>query len=500
MPIDALTRSLARAGLSPAEPLLIACSGGRDSQVLMHAAAALHRARPVTVAHVHHGLQQAADDWLDFCAAEAMRLGLPFLHRRLSPPLLPGRPHPGGLEAWAREWRYRALAEMATEAGATVVLTAHHAHDQLETVEIRRRRGTGILGLAGMRAISPLPHAPAGMRLLRPFLELPREVLEQWARSRRIGWVDDPSNADARFTRNRVRHHLVTQLSTGQQSMPAELQAIGLFQQAADRIQRQAADDVTACSLQIAAPVSGQTAGSPATALSASGLPVLSRAALRRLDAARRAEALRYWLGLAGCRMPSRLKLIELERQFVLADAAQAILRHDGIGFLRYRDRIGLMPRVAVIQPLLLRWQGEGCIELPSGRLQVDTADGDEPGALEAAWLREQALLIDQGRGRDRWRPRPAAPSRSWKNLMQERGVPPCLRASLPVLRLGGQLLFAAPFGTSAPDRAVPPVAAAEASGAAVEQSAPALRFTPGASTGFVRLCWVPSEEIQPWV
>lgn len=499
MPLDALTRRLASAGVSPDEPLLIACSGGRDSQVLMHAAAALRRATPVTVAHVHHGLQQAADAWLDFCAAEAMQLGLPFLHRRLSPPLQPGRPHPGGLEAWAREWRYRALAEMATEAGATVVLTAHHAHDQLETVEIRRRRGTGVLGLAGMRAISPLPHAPAGMRLLRPFLELPREALAQWARDRRIGWVDDPSNADARFTRNRVRHHLVTQLSTGQQSMPAELQAIGLFQQAADRIQRQAADDVTACSLQIAAPEPGQPA-SPGTAPSASGLPVLSRAALRRLDAARRAEALRYWLGLAGCRMPSRLKLIELERQLVLADAAQAILRHDGIGFLRYRDRIGLMPGVAAIQPLLLRWQGEGCIELSSGHLQVDTADGDEPGALEAEWLRQHTLLIDQGRGRDRWRPRPGAPSRSWKNLMQERGVPPCLRASLPVLRLGGQLLFAAPFGTSAPDRVAAPVAAAAASEAAAGESAPASRFTPGASTGFVCLRWVPSTEIQPWV
>lgn len=498
MPLDALTRSLARAGLSPDEPLLIACSGGRDSQVLMHAAAALRRATPVTVAHVHHGLQQAADGWLDFCAAEAGRLGLPFLYRRLSPPMLPGRPHPGGLEAWAREWRYRALAEMATEAGATVVLTAHHAHDQLETVEIRRRRGTGILGLAGMREQAPLPHAPAGMRLLRPFLGLPREALAQWARDRRIGWVDDPSNADTRFTRNRVRHHLVTQLSTGQQSMPAELQAIGLFQQAADRIQRQAAEDVAACSLQLADPVPGLAGGSPPTALSPSGLPVLSRAALRRLDAARRAEALRYWLGLAGCRMPSRLKLIELERQLVLADAAQAMLRHDGVGFLRYRDRIGLMPGVAAIQPLLLRWQGEGCIELPSGRLQVETADRDEPGALEAAWLREQALLIDQGRGRDRWRPRPAAPSRSWKNLMQERGVPPCLRAALPVLRLGGQLLFAAPFGTSAPDREVP--SGVQVAAPAAGPSPAASRFTPGVSTGFVRLRWVSSEEIQPWV
>jgi len=252
---------------------------------------------------------------------------------------------------------------------------------------------------------------------------------------------------------------------------------------------------------------------------------LLSRAALMRLDSARRAEALRYWLAALGCRMPSRHKLAEIERQLLLAASSQAIVHHDGIGLLRYRDHIGRLPEVAPIMPTRFQWQGERFIDLPSGRLYIDPVPpgGEErwrevPEALEAAgqeaamqesamqesamqesamqesavqgsavqgsarqgragragilvsdggrvgvlgsWLRRTPLLIDQGRGGDRLRVHPQGPSRSWKHLMQARGIPTCLRPCLPVLRLQevprgdgqqGRLLFAAPFGLLAP-------------------------------------------------
>ena len=237
---------------------------------------------------------------------------------------------------------------------------------------------------------------------------------------------------------------------------------------------------------------------------------LLSRAALMRLDSARRAEALRYWLAALGCRMPSRHKLAEIERQLLLAASSQAIVHHDGIGLLRYRDHIGRLPEVAPIMPTRFQWQGERFIDLPSGRLYIDPVPpgGEErwrevPEALEAAgqeaamqesamqesamqgsarqgragragilvsdggrvgvlgsWLRRTPLLIDQGRGGDRLRVHPQGPSRSWKHLMQARGIPSCLRPCLPVLRLQevprvegqqGRLLFAAPFGLLAP-------------------------------------------------
>ena len=603
-PEKALLDALTRAGLGSGQRVLLACSGGRDSQVLMHVAAVLRPAVRPVVAHVHHGLQPHADDWLQFCADEARVLGLRFLARRLDPATRPPLQRPGslsGLEAWAREGRYRALADMAAAVGARVVITAHHANDQLETVEMRRRRGSGVLGLAGMREQAPLPHAPAGYRLLRPFLSLSRAQLAHWAETHGLQWVEDPSNQDLRFTRNRIRDALDRQLQDEPEALPGGLAAVGLFQQAADRLLAQAADDVAAATVHVtpragrrtglpagvpqgllvaAAPVqatppdssldltmlldapltvdlasaeaeaeAGAGAGAGAESgtstgagdalplarpslvdgsVPGEGLPpamvlmpppaaplLLSRAALMRLDSARRAEALRYWLAALGCRMPSRHKLAEIERQLLLAASSQAIVHHDGIGLLRYRDHIGRLPEVAPIMPTRFQWQGERFIDLPSGRLYIDPVPpgGEErwrevPEALEAAgqeaamqesamqesamqesamqgsarqgragragilvsdggrvgvlgsWLRRTPLLIDQGRGGDRLRVHPQGPSRSWKHLMQARGIPSCLRPCLPVLRLQevprvegqqGRLLFAAPFGLLAP-------------------------------------------------
>ena len=603
-PEKALLDALTRAGLGSGQRVLLACSGGRDSQVLMHVAAVLRPAVRPVVAHVHHGLQPHADDWLQFCADEARVLGLRFLARRLDPATRPPLQRPGslsGLEAWAREGRYRALADMAAAVGARVVITAHHANDQLETVEMRRRRGSGVLGLAGMREQAPLPHAPAGYRLLRPFLSLSRAQLAHWAETHGLQWVEDPSNQDLRFTRNRIRDALDRQLQDEPEALPGGLAAVGLFQQAADRLLAQAADDVAAATVHVtpragrrtglpagvpqgllvaAAPVqatppdssldltmlldapltvdlasaeaeaeAGAAAGAGAESgtstgagdalplarpslvdgsVPGEGLPpamvlmpppaaplLLSRAALMRLDSARRAEALRYWLAALGCRMPSRHKLAEIERQLLLAASSQAIVHHDGIGLLRYRDHIGRLPEVAPIMPTRFQWQGERFIDLPSGRLYIDPVPpgGEErwrevPEALEAAgqeaamqesamqesamqesamqgsarqgragragilvsdggrvgvlgsWLRRTPLLIDQGRGGDRLRVHPQGPSRSWKHLMQARGIPSCLRPCLPVLRLQevprvegqqGRLLFAAPFGLLAP-------------------------------------------------
>ena len=626
-PEKALLDALTRAGLGSGQRVLLACSGGRDSQVLMHVAAVLRPAVRPVVAHVHHGLQPHADDWLQFCADEACVLGLRFLARRLDPATRPPLQRPGslsGLEAWAREGRYRALADMAAAVGARVVITAHHANDQLETVEMRRRRGSGVLGLAGMREQAPLPHAPAGYRLLRPFLSLSRAQLAHWAETHGLQWVEDPSNQDLRFTRNRIRDALDRQLQDEPEALPGGLAAVGLFQQAADRLLAQAADDVAAATVHVA-PRAGRRTGLPAGvpqgllvaaapvqatlpdsldltmlldapltvdlasaeagaeagaesgtstgagdalplarpslvdgSVPGEGLPpamvlmlppaaplLLSRAALMRLDSARRAEALRYWLAALGCRMPSRHKLAEIERQLLLAASSQAIVHHDGIGLLRYRDHIGRLPEVAPIMPTRFQWQGERFIDLPSGRLYIDPVPpgGEErwrevPEALEAAgqeaamqesamqesamqesavqesavqesavqesavqesavqgsavqgsavqgsarqgragragilvsdggrvgvlgsWLRRTPLLIDQGRGGDRLRVHPQGPSRSWKHLMQARGIPTCLRPCLPVLRLQevprvegqqGRLLFAAPFGLLAP-------------------------------------------------
>lgn len=184
--------------------LAVAASGGRDSTALLHAVARAARGSPVEVValHVHHGLQAGADAWLAHVRQQCRRwatAGLPllFLSTRLA-----GAPQPGeSVEAWARRERYRALAAMARQARAQAVLLAHHRTDQAETVLLQALRSAGAAGMAAMGEQREFE----GVTFLRPWLEQPRAAIEAYVRRHRLAWVDDPSNADARYARNRLR-------------------------------------------------------------------------------------------------------------------------------------------------------------------------------------------------------------------------------------------------------------------------------------------------------
>lgn len=106
-----------------------------------------------------------------------------------------------GLQDAARTARYRLLREACRRRGILHLLVAHHADDQAETVAMRAARQSGPDGLAGMSAAVELPE----MRLLRPLLGIARSRLTATLRARGVPWLDDPSNADPRFERARLR-------------------------------------------------------------------------------------------------------------------------------------------------------------------------------------------------------------------------------------------------------------------------------------------------------
>ena len=117
----------------------VAASGGRDSTALLHCTVRQARDEGIEVLalHVHHGLMPQADDWLRQVRSQALRWGATFACRRLT-----GKPARGqSVEAWARIERYRALAEMATDAQCDLVLLAHHRRDQAETWLLQALRG-----------------------------------------------------------------------------------------------------------------------------------------------------------------------------------------------------------------------------------------------------------------------------------------------------------------------------------------------------------------------
>lgn len=175
---------------------LVACSGGRDSVALLHAAwAGGYAPRAVCV---DHGLSPHGAAALGHVEALCAAWDVPFVGLRVE--VGAGE----GPEDAARRARYAALEAEAKRQQASLILTAHTADDQIETVLMRFAAGAGARGLAG------IPQRRG--QIYRPWLAVPRADVAAYARAHDLKWIDDPSNATTRFLRNRVRHRLAPAL------------------------------------------------------------------------------------------------------------------------------------------------------------------------------------------------------------------------------------------------------------------------------------------------
>ena len=251
-------------GLEIPLPLGVAYSGGADSTALLLAASARWPGS-VHALHVHHGIQSAADGFVEHCRSfcESLGVALRVIH-------VDGR-HKGGEspEDAARRARYQALAAAATELGLRSVLLAQHADDQAETLLLALSRGAGLPGLAAM----PARFERHGVRFERPCLSVRSSDIRNWLLRQKVSWIEDPSNAETALTRNRIRHDV----------LPALERAFPSFRSTLARSARHAAqaqgllDELAVQDLQ-------SLADPPAIA------------PLRRLSSARQGNALRHWL------------------------------------------------------------------------------------------------------------------------------------------------------------------------------------------------------------
>jgi tRNA(Ile)-lysidine synthase len=187
--------------IAPDASVGVAVSGGPDSLALLLLAAA---ARPgaVEAATVDHALRPEARAEAEGVAAICGRLGVP--HQILTA-RWNDRPTTA-IQERARSERYRLLGYWAEERGLGALATGHHADDQTETILMRLNRGSGVRGLAGMRPRSIAPGS--NIRLVRPLLGWRRSDLEQICEDAGLEPVADPSNADDRFERVRIRRAL----------------------------------------------------------------------------------------------------------------------------------------------------------------------------------------------------------------------------------------------------------------------------------------------------
>lgn len=196
----------------PAATLLLGVSGGADSMALLHGVHRLAQRRDTrwrpNVAHLNHGLRGPAGDAdARFVERAAAQRDLPFVTERLDVRAFAAA-HDLTIEEAARACRYAFLARAAERVGAAVVVVAHHADDQAETILHHILRGSGLRGLAGMPPSRPLD-ATGMQRLARPLLSFRRAILEHYLRAAHVAWRTDAANIDEAHTRNRIRHRLL---------------------------------------------------------------------------------------------------------------------------------------------------------------------------------------------------------------------------------------------------------------------------------------------------
>lgn len=389
----------------------VAVSGGRDSMALLHCTAhgAASLGIEVLALHVHHGLMRDADQWAAFvqstCARWSRRWPLRFAMRRLQ-----GKPARGqSVEAWARAGRYAALTAMAREAGATMVLLAHHLGDQAETFLLQALRGAGPAGLASM----PSQVERDGIVWARPWLALPRASVEAYAERHRLKFVDDPSNDDPGFARSRLRANVMPALREVFPQAEAALAAAAA--QAAQA--RVVIDEVASADL-------AQTSDER-------GL-VLAR--WSSLSLARRREALRVWLSRAAGHGPSETTIERLLGE-VIAGAAPARWPLEGIEVRRYRGH------------LMAALDAAGAAA--SLQAQPVAAGGIPRRLLDGAqWKPRQ--------GSERFQRAPGTPPRSLKKQFQAAGVPAWSRDAPLLVAADGTLLFVPGLGMDARALAAP--------------------------------------------
>jgi len=232
------------AACDPAEPVLLAISGGRDSVALLH----LLREAGFTqliLCHLNHGLRgkESIDD-AAFVRRLAKKHALKCEIESEDVAALAEKSRTS-TETAAREARHAFLLRMAEKYDVWVVLLAHHAEDQAETILANLCRGSGLAGLSGMHAVQRLD---SGLHLVRPLLQARRSEIDAYLKGKRFKFREDSSNTSPKHRRNRVRHEALPLLNDifARDVVPQVLRLGTLAEQDDDVLQRQALAFLTA--------------------------------------------------------------------------------------------------------------------------------------------------------------------------------------------------------------------------------------------------------------
>ncbi len=386
--------------LRPGDRVLVAVSGGPDSVCLLHLLRRMSEEFGISIhaAHLDHQLRPESGREADFVRDLCARWGVPLAVRSVEI-AAEARRRRMGIEETAREVRRDFLRETAVRQECRVVALGHHRGDQAETVLHRFLRGSGSTGLAGMQAVA--------FPFVRPLLEVSRAGILAYLQQNQLSWVEDPSNYDRVFTRNRLRNEILPLLREFNPRLEESLAGFALRTSIEEDFWREQTE-VALLSLSTFSQDDCR----------------LDCQSLQALHPALRARALRQALnrlrgglhGIAAIHLEHLEALLQCERP-------QADLHLPGVWVGRRYDCLWLRrtppPAVPEIDMLIA---GPGLIELPhAGWLQISLeAAAQEEGPLAVEFDPERVafpLRLRHFRPGDRFRPAGLGGQKKVKNI-----------------------------------------------------------------------------------
>jgi len=428
---DRVLKSIRSGGLlRGGEHVLAAVSGGADSVAMLHLLNVLSARLGISlsVAHLNHKLRgrEAARD-AKFVRELARKLDLPFSESSCDVKKL-AKQKGISVEMAAREARYGFFSEALKASGADCVAVAHNADDQAETVLLKLARGS-VAGLGGMKAISRV----SGLCVIRPLLDVTHAEAVQYLKRRRLEWIEDSSNAETEYLRNRVRHEIIPLIEKrlNPQFRKAVLQVADIVARDQQWLDDLAQNLLKKCSVR--------------GGLSVSKIKKLSLAARRRV--------LMLWLQPDGGATYDMLQRIE--EMISSEQGSEWIPGPSGRKICRNYDVLSLMRKSSVAaydKPVKV--PGITVLKKPGLRISVEKCrvlhkqTGGKPGKYPA-WacinpsvLKGRKLHVRSWRPGDRFCPLGFAGTKKIQDIYVDAKVPQDARRGLPLLVAGDEIIW----------------------------------------------------------
>lgn len=416
------------------KPIIVAYSGGVDSQVLLAALSTLKQQKKlpnaITVCHVNHGLSTNADDWQQFAEQQCQQFSLPLVVHKLSLEKQPQQ----SLEAIARDARYQHLVATSTE--PALIVTGHHLNDQAETFLLALKRGSGLKGLSAMASHSQLSHHT----LVRPLLDISRDDILAYAKQKNLSWIEDESNKDQAFDRNFIRHSIVPELVQRWPNFNKTLsRSASHCQDAQLLLEELAQQDLAQCLISNS---------------------VLNIEQLQTLSQLRFNNTVRYFLAQQNCLMPTTSQLSQLYDQLAAEQGKTPEVKVGEHWLRRYQGALYLTADFADVSSFSVDINVTSTsskimpIELPdslgalivNGLMKQNLNQDNIDNALTMHMLAptdDQTVTISFNHSNPKCLPDYRQKSRSLKKVLQELDIPPWQRKRIPFIYYDNELVAA---------------------------------------------------------